>query len=200
MAGMFRRAMVYLGLVEDDYDEMYDPGYDDPTGTQAMPPQGQYPQQAQQGWPQTYGGRPGAQPESEPVPTGVRPLPAGYRHDPSGRSATGEMSGIGTVTPRPSVVRSVTPLTSVRPHIVVAREFADAQEIGRRFRDAQAVIANLQAAERPLRRRLIDFCSGLAFGTGKMDKVADGVFLLTPSNVEVSEDEKRRLEERGFKG
>ena len=199
MAGMFRRAMVYLGLVEDDYDEMYDAGYDDPGGSPTLPPQGQYPQQAQQGWPPAYGRQPGP-PESEPVPTGVRPLPAGYRHDPSGRTGI-ESSGVGTVTPRPSVVRSVTPLTSVRPHIVVARDFGDdAQEIGRRFRDAQAVIANLQAADRPLRRRLIDFCSGLAFGAGKMDKVADGVFLLTPSNVEVSEDEKRRLEERGFRG
>lgn len=195
MPGMFRRAMVYLGLVEDDYDEMYDAGYDDPTGGPVSPGPGQIPQQAQQGWPQTYG-RTVTAPESDPVPTGVRPLPTGY--SPAGRTHAGEMTG--TVTPRPSVVRSVTPLTSVRPHIVVAREFSDAQEIGRRFRDAQAVIANLQAAERPLRRRLIDFCSGLAFGAGKMDKVADGVFLLTPSNVEVSEDEKRRLEERGFRG
>lgn len=195
MAGMFRRAMVYLGLVEDDYDDVYDAGYDDPVGAQAAPVQGQYPNQAQQGWPQTYGRQVPAV-EADPAPTGVRPLPAGY---PGVRSTTGE-TGIGTVTPRPNLVRSVTPLTSVRPHIIVAREFGDAQEIGRRFRDAQAVIANLQAAERPLRRRLIDFCSGLAFGAGKMDKVADGVFLLTPSNVEVSEDEKRRLEERGFRG
>ena len=195
MPGMFRRAMVYLGLVEDDYDDVYDAGYEDPVGAQAVPPQGQYPHQAQQGWPPTYG-RQVPSVEPDPAPTGVRPLPAGY---PGVRPAPGE-TGIGTVTPRPNLVRSVTPLTSVRPHIVVARDFGDAQEIGRRFRDAQAVIANLQAAERPLRRRLIDFCSGLAFGTGKMDKVADGVFLLTPSNVEVSEDEKRRLEERGFRG
>ncbi|MBW3536375.1 MAG: cell division protein SepF [Actinobacteria bacterium] len=198
MAGMFRRAMVYLGLVEDDYDEMYDAGYEDPAVGQGLPPQGQYPQQAQQGWPQTYG-RQFPPAEGEPSHAGVRPVQAGYRPDPSGRGA-GELGGIGTITPRPTVVRSVTPLTSVRPHIVVARDFGDAQEIGRRFREAQAVIANLQAAERPLRRRLIDFCSGLAFGSGKMDKVADGVFLLTPSNVEVSEDEKRRLEERGFRG
>ena len=194
MPGMFRRAMVYLGLVEDDYDEMYDAGYDDPAVGQGLPPQGQYPQQAQQGWPQAYG-RQAAPPEADPSHAGVRPLQG--RPEP-GRA--GELGGIGTITPRPTVVRSVTPLTSVRPHIVVAREFSDAQEIGRRFREAQAVIANLQAAERPLRRRLIDFCSGLAFGAGKMDKVAEGVFLLTPSNVDVSEDEKRRLEERGFRG
>ena len=188
--------MVYLGLVEDDYDEMYDAGYEDPAVGQGLPPQGQYPQQAQQGWPQAYG-RQATPPDAEPSHSGVRPLHTG-RPDPTGRA--GELGGIGTITPRPTVVRSVTPLTSVRPHIVVAREFADAQEIGRRFREAQAVIANLQGAERPLRRRLIDFCSGLAFQSGKMDKVADGVFLLTPSNVEVSEDEKRRLEERGFRG
>jgi FtsZ-interacting cell division protein YlmF len=31
-----------------------------------------------------------------------------------------------------------------------------------------------------------------------MDKVADQVFLLAPSNVEVSAEEKRRLQERGL--
>jgi cell division inhibitor SepF len=199
MPGMFRRAMVYLGLVEDDYDDMYDPGYDETVAGPATPGQGQYPPQAQQGWPPNYG-RPGQNAEPEPVSSGVRPLPGGYPN-PGARPGAGggEYSGVGTVTPRPNVIRSVTPLTSVTPHIVVARDFGDAQEIGTRFRDAQAVIANLQNAERPLRRRLIDFCAGLAFEAGKMDKVADGVFLLTPSNVEVSEDAKRRLEERGFR-
>lgn len=199
MPGMFRRAMVYLGLVEDDYDDMYEPGYDDPAAAPG-PAGGQYPPQAQQGWPAAYG-RPSQPPEADPVSSGVRTLPGPYRPEgPARAGGSGEYPGIGTVTPRPNVVRSVTPLTSVTPHIVVARDFGDAQEIGTRFRDAQAVIANLQAVERPLRRRLIDFCSGLAFGAGKMDKVADGVFLLTPSNVEVSEDAKRRLEERGYRG
>jgi len=192
---MFRRAMVYVGLVEDDYDDMYDPGYEDPAAQAAGPVQGGYPaQQAHQGWPP--GQRPGQPADGEQLSSGVRTLPGPY----AGRAGqTGEYPGVGSVIPRPTVVRSVTPITSVTPHIVVARDFGDAQEIGSRFRDAQAVIANLTAAERPLRRRLIDFCSGLAFGTGKMDKVADGVFLLTPSNVEVSEDARRRLEERGYR-
>jgi len=192
---MFRRAMVYVGLVEDDYDDMYDPGYEDPAVPPAGPAQGGYPaQQAHQGWPPGY--RTGQPAEGEQLSSGVRTLPGPYAGRPG---QTGEYPGVGSVVPRPTVVRSVTPLTSVTPHIVVARDFRDAQEIGSRFRDAQAVIANLTAAERPLQRRLIDFCSGLAFGTGKMDKVADGVFLLTPSNVEVSEDARRRLEERGYR-
>ena len=46
---------------------------------------------------------------------------------------------------------------------------------------------------------MIDFCSGVTYAlSGSMDKVADQVFLLTPSNVEVSAEEKRRLQERGL--
>jgi cell division inhibitor SepF len=61
------------------------------------------------------------------------------------------------------------------------------------------VIVNLQVADRELARRMIDFCSGVTYALGgAMDKVADQVFLLTPSNVEVSADEKRRLQERGL--
>jgi len=61
------------------------------------------------------------------------------------------------------------------------------------------VIVNLQGAESSLGRRMIDFCSGVTYALGgAMDKVADQVFLLTPSNVEVSAEEKRRLQERGL--
>ncbi|TMA59800.1 MAG: cell division protein SepF [Deltaproteobacteria bacterium] len=60
-------------------------------------------------------------------------------------------------------------------------------------------MVNLQNVDRDLARRIIDFSSGLAYGLGgQMDRVADQVFLLTPSNVEVSAEEKRRLQERGL--
>ena len=46
---------------------------------------------------------------------------------------------------------------------------------------------------------MIDFCSGVAFALyGGMERVADGVFLLTPSNVTVSAEERARLERRGY--
>jgi cell division inhibitor SepF len=46
---------------------------------------------------------------------------------------------------------------------------------------------------------MIDFCSGLTYAVGgSMEKVAESVFLLTPSNVEVSPEERQRLQENGL--
>jgi len=100
----------------------------------------------------------------------------------------------------PTQLRSVpTPAPAPRVHVAAPSEFADAQEIADRFRTGQPVIVNLGNAYRELAHRMIDFCSGVAYALGgTMDKVADKVFLMTPNNVEVSPEEKRRLQERGL--
>jgi len=115
----------------------------------------------------------------------VRPLP---RDEPPS----------GVSMPRPAVVRAV-PTSAGKVHVVEPRGFNDAQEIGDRVKSNQAVILNLQASSRELQRRLIDFSSGLAYAVGgSMSRVAESVFLLAPSNVELSEEEKERLEARGL--
>jgi cell division inhibitor SepF len=98
-----------------------------------------------------------------------------------------------------TVVRPIVSDKAARVHVVAPARFADAQEIGDRLKDDQPVIVNLQVVDRDLARRMIDFCSGLAYAlSGSMEKVADQVFLLTPSDVEVSAEERRRLQERGL--
>ena len=101
---------------------------------------------------------------------------------------------------RPSVVRTMpSASTAARVHVVEPRGFNDAQEVGDRLKANQPVILNLQGLDRDLQRRLIDFSSGLAYALGgSMSRVADQVFLLTPSNVEVSQEEKERLQARGL--
>ena len=43
------------------------------------------------------------------------------------------------------------------------------------------------------------FAAGLAFALrGSFDKVATKVFLLSPDDVEVSNEERRRIDEKGF--
>jgi cell division inhibitor SepF len=158
MASLWRRAMVYLGLVDD---EEYEYEYEEAHAYAPPAP----PQPVQAGPP-------------------VRPVP---QEEP------------GLPPPqRPSVVRTIAP-TSARVHVVEPDSFNDAQEVGDRLKASQPVILNLQGIDRDLQRRLIDFSSGLAYAlAGHMARVADEVFLLTPTNVEVSAEEKERLSARGL--
>jgi cell division inhibitor SepF len=62
------------------------------------------------------------------------------------------------------------------------RQFDAAQEIADKFKDGQPVIVNLEATDREVSRRLVDFASGLCYGlNGTMEKVASGVYLLKPA-------------------
>ena len=177
MASFLRRAAVYLGLMDDEYEE-YD-GSEEPVGASA--PAASAPA-SRSAAPRVYAGQAEAG-------GGIRTL---YREEEYVAPAP------PPPTPRPAVVRPL-PTQTAKVHIVAPGQFPDAQEIGDRLKASQPVIVNLQSADRELARRMIDFCSGCTYALGgSMDKVADQVFLLTPSNVEVSAEEKRRLQERGL--
>lgn len=102
----------------------------------------------------------------------------------------------------PSSLRSISAqpqAPQVKVHIVEPASFNDCQQIADKFKSEIPVIINLQRSDSDLSKRLIDFASGLTYGlNGGMQKIAEKVFLLTPSSVEVSAEERRRLQERGF--
>ena len=86
-----------------------------------------------------------------------------------------------------------------RVSVVNPASFNDAQALADRFKRQQPVILNLQQADQELSRRMVDFCSGLTYALdGQIQTVANRVFLLTPRNVEVSAEERKRLAERAF--
>ena len=61
------------------------------------------------------------------------------------------------------------------------------------------MIINLQSTDRELSKRLIDFASGMTYALGGgMQRISQGIFLLTPDNVSVSAEEKARMLESGF--
>ena len=189
-----KKTMVYLGLLDDEYDEYDDLEDRAPRGFSAatrVEPRSQDHEQAEE----FSGGmsrvrtipRESAQPSQQP-----RPAPS-------------------NVAPRPSAVRAVPVDPTVNPtgpapspasgkvHVVAPSRFGDAKEIADRLKDNRPVIVNLQMADRDLQRRMIDFCSGVTYAlSGEMEKVADQVFLLAPTNVKVSDEERQRLVERGF--
>jgi cell division inhibitor SepF len=190
MAGLWRRAMVYLGLQDDDefaYDAEYgEYEFDDETGNELVHDRAH-----------ARVGRDG------PVERPVRDTLHDPVEPPAPREPTSGMvrpvprdESASLVTPRPAVVRQQ---ASAPVHVVEPNGFNDAQELGDYLKANQAVVLNLRGLERELQRRLIDFSSGLAYAVGgTMRKVDDQVFLLTPTAVEVSEEDKERLQARGL--
>ena len=176
---MLKKAMIYLGLGPDEHYE----NYDDPirsTQPHAAAPGRYPPEAAQPGVSVASGSAPG-----DPVlGRTVRPV---HLAPAEGAPAEGDSDF-------DNPVRVVHPMAakSMKPHAVSPDAFNDAQEIGDRFKSGQPVIVNLQAVDRDLRRRLVDFSSGLCYAMGgKMDRVADQVYLLTPAEVEVSKETGR---------
>jgi cell division inhibitor SepF len=176
---MWRRTMLYLGLGSDDeYDDVGEPARnvsnDDGRGYQS---------------PVT------------PLRSDERRPPE--REGPSGRVSVrptdGDDVGVTRVA-RPEASGSVRTVPARgKPNIVSPGSFNDAQAIADRFKASQIVIVNLQGVERDLARRLIDFCSGLCYGlSGQMEKVAHQVYLLSPRDAELSDEERRRLQEQGL--
>ncbi len=96
------------------------------------------------------------------------------------RSTSGSPSGVG------STVRPLNYTDSVKPIVINPSSYEEAQEIGNQFKSRQPVIVNLEDADVDLRRRLVDFVSGLCYALdGKVKRVTLGVYLLTPSDMTV---------------
>lgn len=188
MPNWINSAREFLGLGQDPYYEDYDEGepYTEPGGE-----------------PEAQGltrGRPAAPPAPAPAPT---PAPTGPGNDwdegdggvrvittvaePSGVPDAGVPGDRNVVRPLPN---------TSHPDIVSPTRFDDGQEVADSFKRSRPVVLNLQGVDRDLSRRLIDFASGLCYGLdGRMERVTDQVFLLTPNGAAVSEDDLRRFSE-----
>jgi cell division inhibitor SepF len=171
MASFMNKALAYLGLKDIEDDEYYEDEYDDVEEAPVRGAHTVYPER-----------------EYDDVPD---PRPLGRTLRP--------ISGIEPTAARPTLVRPLAPSRTAKVSVIAPERFNEAQEIGDLIKQSNPVIVNLQLSDRDLSRRMIDFCSGLTYALGGlMEKVADQVFLLTPSNVEVSQEERRQLEERGL--
>ena len=90
--------------------------------------------------------------------------------------------------------RNVVPFTnSRRPAagaevaVFAPRNFSEVTEIADALRGRQVVIVNLQGADRTLLQRVVDFTSGVAYTIdGRIQKLADAIYLVVPAGVNVS--------------
>ena len=182
----WHKALVYFGLAEEhDYGPEYEEDFEPETGTE-----------------EAFDSRRDRERDREPA--SVRRLPT------SRRARRDEIDDIfGDDEPiSASRTRTLRPVDNggstgvdgdVQVHLVIPRNFNDAQQVADQFKRSVPVILNLQTTDHELSKRLIDFASGLTYALdGGMQRIAEKVFLLTPRNVEVSAEEKARLIDKGF--
>lgn len=176
MPGAMRKLGLYLGLVEDD-DERddvrgYDEGYDED--------------------------------EHQPAPARGRDRAERQREAAAPRRSFGDAGGrqrgsvaVEALRPAPAPVAGHDDpyrITTLHP-----RTYNEARTIGEHFRDGTPVIMNLTEMDDTDAKRLVDFAAGLTFGLhGRIERVTNKVFLLSPEHVEVTAEDKARIAEGGF--
>jgi cell division inhibitor SepF len=191
----WRRALEYFGLVEGDYieeGEYYDEG---DTGTErALDDTAVAPRE---GVSSGSSRRRGREDDIDDIFGDEEPAPRRSRMRPADDTSEEPRPRRGRRRAAPAGNGGGGGVASM--HVVTPRSFNDAQQVADEFKRSKPVIINLQSTDRELSKRLIDFSSGMTYALGGgMQRISQGIFLLTPENVEVSAEEKARLLEGGF--
>ncbi len=173
MAGAMRKVGEYLGLVEQaDFDDDFDDEVSTPVPVKREP---------------------------DRRPAVVRPTTVssieehrrGERHDEHRRGERSTEYGRSTASePSSSLYRIET---------VTPRTYNDARTVGEHYRSGVPVIMNLSEIDDGDAKRLVDFAAGLVFAVhGSLNRVTAKVFLLSPANVEVTDEDRQRIAAGGF--
>jgi cell division inhibitor SepF len=172
-----RRMGVYLGLVEDeDYADGYADGASPGRGDYGMPTHHE---------PGHDSGRAPARREKHHVEAHVD-----AHHV---ESAYADEYATSQVAYAEDFAQPQLQITAVHP-----RTYNEARTIGEHFRRDTPVIMNLTDMEDADAKRLVDFAAGLTFGLhGRIERVTNKVFLLSPANVSVTAQDRQRMVETG---
>ena len=173
MAGPLKKTMVYLGLADEELE------YED---EQPQEPARQQSSRQQAAPAQAPVAAPVAQEAATPVAAPAAPAPEPKTHTHQRGAQVTPLRRSHTTAQKAAPVQEMNEILTVHP-----REYKDAQSIAESFRDGIPVIINLSQMTEADARRMIDFASGLSLGLyGKIERVTNKVFLLSPAHVAVS--------------
>ena len=96
-------------------------------------------------------------------------------------------------------VVNINATTQLSVVLVKPEKFENAVDIADHLRDKRTVVLNLEQTNKDVARRLVDFLSGVTYAQdGKIKKVANSTFIITPYNVDILGDLIDELENNGL--
>ena len=131
--------------------------------------------------------------ESQAIEQPARQVASRSSNERSSRERTG-VTVLGTHSlashaTQPAMIEE--PSSSYNIITLQPRSCSEARKVGEYYREGNPVIINLDDMEESERKRLVDFASGLVFGLhGRIERISLKVFLLSPANVSVSNEDK----------
>lgn len=88
---------------------------------------------------------------------------------------------------RPTSNVSMTSGTSIEMKVIRPEKLDSVTQIADYLTSRNTVLLNLEGTNKETARRLLDFLNGVAYAVGgKLKKVANSTFVITPSNVSIS--------------
>ncbi len=98
-----------------------------------------------------------------------------------------------------SKVVNINATTQLAVVLVKPDRFESAAEIADHLKDKRSVVLNLEQTNRDVARRLVDFLSGVAYANeGKIKRIANSTYIITPYNVDILGDLIDELENNGL--
>lgn len=198
MSGVWRKTLVYLGLVEepeehDDLPEQFAP--EDATG-EGVPPGDARRRPVDRRPP---GGRAARAPDTSiPAAEDAGEDRRAWRAAAADEEAT-NVRPLRMPEPGAAHVRAMAGYTAARVAVVHVSAFDHVEEVGARYRDGQPVLFDLSTADPVDARRVLDFVSGTTYALhGRLRRAGDRAFLLVPEDVDIPPDERERLAGLGY--
>jgi len=100
---------------------------------------------------------------------------------------------------RQSKVVNIHTSTSTKVVIIKPDDFDEATTISDNLKSRKIVVVNTTALDPKVGQRLLDFVGGVCYALGgDLQQIEKGVYIMSPSNIEVNNDLKNELSSKGI--
>ena len=110
-----------------------------------------------------------------------------------------DIESLMTVNKKQSKIVNIHTTSSVKVVIIKPEDFDEATTICDSLKSRKIVVINTTALEPRTGQRLLDFIGGACYALGgDLQQVEKGVYIISPSNIEVNNELKSELSSKGI--